>query len=484
MKFLPASLKSVLLLSSAFLAFSPLYASAVEEAKLSEKIEKTPLPANISPEKKKEALETIKLLQLFGTIMDVAHTEYVEPVSDKKLIENGLKGMLSNLDPHSGYMPEEEFQSMKNEIEGHFGGLGMEVQQDSGHIRVVSALDDTPASRAGIQSGDLITDVDDAPLAGLPLIKAVEKLRGKPGSKVVLKLIQAKTGKSLTLSLKREKIKVRMVRSALYHDNLAYLRLSEFGDHAASELAAAFNKVQKEAAANKTKLKGVILDLRNNPGGRLDEAVAVSREFIPSGEIVSIRARKAESNQSWKADGSEITHNLPLVVLINSGSASASEIVAGAVKDHQRGLILGTRSFGKGSVQSVIPLPDNQGALRLTTARYYTPSGHSIQKFGISPDIEIFESSDDSKYFVFHEADFTGALENEDKKPLDAPRTLSPEAKKVPSVPPKSWPEFDLLKPSTDFQLQQAINILEKGLDAYFVKEPPKKVVSETSSKK
>ncbi|QCE32543.1 S41 family peptidase [Acetobacteraceae bacterium] len=482
MKFLRSSAKSFFFLSCSLFLLFPAYLSA-EEGTSDTPVEKEILPQSISPEKKEEAVQTIKLLQLFGTIMDVAHAEYVEPISDKTLIENGLKGMMSNLDPHSSYMSQEEFQGMKNEIEGHFGGLGMEVQQDNGHIRVIAALDDTPASRAGIKSGDLITEVDKKPLAGVPLLKAVTQLRGKPGSKVNLTILQIQTGKNVSITLKREKIKVKMVRSALYNDHIAYLRLSEFGDNASHELKDAFNQLEKEAEIKNQKLKGLILDLRNNPGGRLDEAVAVSRDFITSGEIVSIRARQKEDNKSWKAKGTDITHNLPLIILINSGSASASEIVAGAVQDHQRGLLLGTRSFGKGSVQTVIPLPDNQGALRLTTARYYTPSGRSIQRFGISPDIEVFESNDESKYFVFHEADFITALSNEEKTPETSKIILPEAAKKIPKTPPKSWPEFDLLKPKTDFQLQQAINLLEKGLNKSFIKEVPQKVL-QTSKKK
>ncbi|MCX5615091.1 S41 family peptidase [Bombella saccharophila] len=414
--------------------------------------------------------ETVRMLTLLGTVMDIAHSEYVTPLPNKKLIRNAIDGMISNLDPHSSYMDAQQLKDMQDEMSGQFGGLGLQVQGDAGHVRVVSPIDDTPAARAGIQSGDVITMVDNKSIADLTLDQAVRKMRGKPGTQIILTILRPKTGKVQTITLKREIIHVQIVRSALY-GRVGYIRLSEFDDDAEKELHKAYVKLVQSVAKTPGKtLSGLILDLRSDPGGKLDQAIAVSRDFVKDGEIVSIRGRHPEGNQHWDGVGKDITHGLPIIVLTNAGSASASEIVSGALKDHHRGMIMGERTFGKGSVQTIIPIAD-QGAIRLTTARYYTPSGRSIQGLGITPDIPVLASRDDDTLFTFHEADLAHTITNTDGKlPKETPRTDLPAlAKTVERLPPAKWPSFDPTKPETDFQLQQALHLLNAmagGADA------------------
>lgn len=404
--------------------------------------------------------ETVRLLTLLGTVMDVVKAEYVHPVSDKDLINNALDGMVGELDPHSSYMTAAQFKDMQTEISGKFGGLGLQVQAESGHVRVVSPIDGTPAARAGIQTGDFITMVDHKSIDGLTLDQAVRKMRGDPGTSISLTVVRPKTGKTLTFDMKREIVHVQIVRSALY-GSTAYIRLTEFDDDLEGAMHTAFEKLKAEAAKSPAhKLTGVILDLRSNPGGKLDQAIAVSDDFIKEGEIVSIRGRHPENNQRWDAKGTDITNGLPIVVLTNGGSASASEIVAGALKDHRRAVILGEKTFGKGSVQTLIPIGD-QGAVRLTTARYYTPSGRSIQGLGITPDITVAETKDDDGY-GYREADLSHILTNVGgNRTTETPRTDLPAiSKSIPKAPPADWPKFDLTKPATDFQLQQAIKVV------------------------
>nr|WP_294917230.1 S41 family peptidase [uncultured Neokomagataea sp.] len=405
--------------------------------------------------------ETVRLLTLFGTVMDVVKSEYVHPVSDKDLINNALDGMVGNLDPHSSYMTAAQFKDMQTEISGKFGGLGLQVQDESGHVRVVSPIDDTPAAKAGIQPGDFITMVDHKSIDGLTLDQAVRKMRGDAGTSISLTIVRPKTGKTLNFDLKREIIHVQIVRSALY-GSTAYIRLTEFDDDLENAMHTAYRKLQAEAKTRTPggKLTGLILDLRSNPGGKLDQAIAVSDDFIKDGEIVSIRGRHPENNQRWDARGTDITDGLPIVVLTNGGSASASEIVSGALKDHHRAIILGEKTFGKGSVQTLIPVGD-QGAIRLTTARYYTPSGRSIQGLGITPDIPVAETHDDDN-FEYREADLSHILTNiGGNRTVAEPRTdLPPIAKSIPKAPPANWPAFDPAKPATDFQLQQGLKVL------------------------
>jgi carboxyl-terminal processing protease len=405
--------------------------------------------------------ETYRLLTLFGDVFERVRAEYVEPVADKDLVENAINGMLTGLDPHSNYMNAKTFRDMQVQTRGEFGGLGIEVTQDNGFIKVITPIDDTPASRAGVKSGDLILALDGQSVQGLSLNDAVDKMRGPPASKIKLTIKREGVETPLELSLTREVIKIQVVKSHLEGNDIGYIRVTSFNEQTDSGLRKAFNQLKAEAGDH---LRGIVLDLRNNPGGLLDQAVAVGDDFISEGEIVSTRARHPEDSQRWDAKGGDITNNLPMVVLINGGSASASEIVAGALQDHRRAVLVGTRSFGKGSVQTVIPLPGN-GAMRLTTARYYTPSGRSIQGLGIAPDVEVQASRTDQPHFgPEREADLKGALRNTGGvAATDAPppRTdLPPMVRDVPKLPPESWPAFDPVKPDTDFQLQQALAVV------------------------
>jgi len=336
------------------------------------------------------ATDTYRQLELFGLIFDQVREHYVDNPDTHKLVESAVSGMLSGLDPHSSYMDAKEFSEMQVENSGEFGGLGMEVTMEDGVVKVVSPIDDTPAAKAGILANDLILELDGAEVKGLTLQQAVEKMRGPINTQVRLKIQRKGVEKPLDVTLTRETIKVRTVKSHREGDDVGYMRLSQFNAQAASELKKAISELQ---GSEPDKIKGYILDLRNNPGGLLDQAVEVSNAFLDRGEIVSLRGRDPDDAQRFdaKPGQGDLIRGKPLVILINGGSASASEIVAGALQDQKRATILGTRSFGKGSVQTIIPLGSGNGALRLTTARYYTPSGKSIQAKGISPDIEVLQ---------------------------------------------------------------------------------------------
>src|SRR6201996_19093 len=346
-----------------------------------------------------------EMLKVFGDVMERVRADYVDPVDDKELVENAINGALTGLDPHSSYMNAKAFRDMQVQTKGEFGGLGIEVSEEKGIIKVVSPIDDTPAARAGIKPGDIITALDGKTLIGMSLNDAVDKMRGPPNSKIVLTIKRQDVEKPLEVSLIRETIKIQVVKSRMEPNDIGYIRLSQFTEQADSGIKAAVKALK---AQNGGKLRGLVLDLRNNPGGLLDQAVSVSSDFIDQGEIVSTRARHPEDSQRWDAKGDDILHGAPLVVLVNNGSASASEIVSGALQDHRRAVLVGTRSFGKGSVQTVIPLPGN-GAMRLTTARYYTPSGRSIQGLGIQPDVEVSASRTETPHFLpDREADLRG----------------------------------------------------------------------------
>ncbi len=401
--------------------------------------------------------DTYRLLTLFGDVFERVRAEYVDPVNDRDLVENAINGMLTGLDPHSNYMNAKAFRDMQVQTRGEFGGLGIEVTQENGFIKVISPIDDTPASRAGVKAGDLIVALDGKTVQGLTLNEAVDRMRGVPNSKIVLTIRREGNDKPIDLAMQREVIHIQVVRQHLEGGDIGYIRLTSFNEQTDAGLKAAFHTLEQQSG---NKLKAIILDLRNNPGGLLDQAVAVSDDFLHQGEIVSTRARHPEDSQRWNAKDHDITEGLPLVVLINGGSASASEIVAGALQDHHRAILLGTRSFGKGSVQTVIPLPGN-GAMRLTTARYYTPSGRSIQGLGIAPDVEVAASRTETAHFgPEREADLNHVLSNSGGTP-PAPATprndLPPVAKEIPNKPPEGWPTFDAAKPETDFQLQQAL---------------------------
>ncbi len=407
-----------------------------------------------------DSADTYRLLTLFGDVFERVRAEYVEPVNDRDLIENAINGMLTGLDPHSSYMNAKAFGDMQVQTRGEFGGLGIEVTQDNGFIKVVSPIDDTPAARAGIKPGDLILTLDGRTLQGLSLNDAVDQMRGKPDTTINLTIKREGVADPVQVTMKREIIKLQVVKSRLDGD-VGYIRLSSFNEQSDPALRRAIASLRKQAG---DKLKGFVLDLRNNPGGLLDQAVAVSNDFLNRGEIVATRARHADESQRWDAKaGGDLTGGLPLVVLMNNGSASASEIVGGALQDQRRAVIVGVRSFGKGSVQTVIPLPGN-GAMRLTTARYYTPSGRSIQGLGITPDVEVHETrAEPPKFGPEREADLNHVLSNSGGTPQQSapPRTDLPTiAKEIPSKPPENWPSFDPTKPDTDFQLQQGETVL------------------------
>jgi carboxyl-terminal processing protease len=365
------------------------------------------------------AADTYKNLSLFGDVFDKVRADYVERPDEQKLVESAINGMLTSLDPHSSYLDAKGFKDMRTQTEGKFGGLGIEVTQEDGLVKVVSPIDDTPASRAGIMSGDLIFAIDDDNVQGLTLNQAVDKMRGQINTPVKLTILRGKDKEKHEIKLVRAEIHIKSVRSHKEGEDVGYIRISQFNEETSDGLRSAMQKFQQEMPGDK--LKGYIVDLRNNPGGLLDQSIQVVNSFIDHGEIVSTRGRTADETQRYNARASsDISKGKPVIVLINGGSASASEIVAGALQDHKRATILGTRSFGKGSVQTIIPLGGANGALRLTTARYYTPSGRSIQAKGIDPDITLLQDVPDElkgKDDTKGEASLKGHLKNgEDEK--------------------------------------------------------------------
>lgn len=391
--------------------------------------------------------DTYELLNLFGEVMERAKATYVEDVDDKKLIEAAINGMLVSLDPHSSYLDAQNFKYMNEQTKGKFGGLGIEVTMEQSVVKVVSPIDDTPASRAGIKPGDYITNIDGENVVGMSLNDAVDKMRGKPGTKVKLTIRRIDT-KPFDVTLKREEIKIQSVKNDIKADDVIYVRITSFSEDVDKNVEKAIKKALKD---KKGKISGIVLDVRNNPGGLLDQAVAVSDLFLDQGEIVSTRSRNPEDTIRYTATAGDVTNGLPIVVLINDGSASASEIVAGALQDHKRAVLLGEKSFGKGSVQTVVPL-GSYGAMRLTTARYYTPSGRSIQAKGIEPDVEVHPAKVEEidKGYNFSEAEYSNALKNE---------TADTEAK-TKSAKPK---DDDWRK---DYQLSRAVDLV-KALGIY-----------------
>ena len=383
--------------------------------------------ANAKPSPKEEPINTYELLNLFGEIMERTKSSYVEEVNDKQLVEAAINGMLTSLDPHSSYLTEEDFRYMNEQTKGKFGGLGIEVTMENGVVKVVSPIDDTPASKAGIKAGDYITDIDGETVIGLTLNEAVSKLRGKVGTRVKI-TIRRINEKPFDVTLKRDEIKVQAVKSEIKNDDILYVRISAFNEDIDKDIEKAVEKAQKEL---KNKLAGIVIDVRNNPGGLLDQAVGVSDLFLERGEIVSTRSRNEEDTIKYSATAGDIANGLPIVVMINEGSASASEIVAGALQDHHRAVILGEKSFGKGSVQTVLQLRNN-AAMRITTARYYTPSGRSIQAKGIEPDIVVKQAKlEEIKNYGLNlsEADLKGALKNEQENNKDKGKTAKDKEK-------------------------------------------------------
>ena len=416
------------------------------------------------PEKKPDPAETYRQLNLFGDVFERVRAQYVDPVTDEKLMEYAINGMLSSLDPHSSYLDEKDFGDMRIQTKGEFGGLGIEVTMEDGLVKVVSPIDDTPAFKAGIKAGDYITHLDAKPIMGMSLAEAVDAMRGKVGSPVELTVRREGVAEAIKIKITRDVIRIQSVRSRVEgNGTVGYVRITTFNQNTEEGLKSAVEKIKKETGAN---LIGYILDLRNNPGGLLDQAIAVSDAFLDKGEIVSTRGRDQKDIKRDNATPGDITNGLPVVILINGGSASASEIVSGALQDHRRAVLMGTRSFGKGSVQTVIPLPGH-GAMRLTTARYFTPSGRSIQAKGIEPDIFVEQAKIEKITEAgFHEEDLKGALANPDKPKEEAPKpVVAPEAVKIDEKTGKPVDPKDKDVP-LDYQLERGVDLL-RGLALY-----------------
>ena len=338
--------------------------------------------------------DTYRELNLFGDVFERVRADYVEKPDDSKLVESAINGMLAGLDPHSSYMDPKSFRDMQVQTRGEFGGLGIEVTMEDGLVKVVAPIDDTPAAKAGVMANDVITHLDDEAVQGLTLNQAVDKMRGPVNTKIKLTIMRKGADKPIEVSIVRDIIRVKSVRWHPEGGDVGYIRITQFNEQTTDGLKQAINDLNAQLGADK--IKGYLVDLRNNPGGLLDQAISVSDTFLEKGEIVSTRGRNPEETQRFNARPGDMTKGKPVIVLINGGSASASEIVAGALQDQKRATLIGTRSFGKGSVQTIIPLGAGNGALRLTTARYYTPSGRSIQAKGISPDIEVLQDVPDN----------------------------------------------------------------------------------------
>ena len=382
-------------------------------------------------------------LDLFSDAFERVRANYVRPVKDSELVDAAIQGMVSNLDPHSSYMDAKMYGDMQISTKGQFGGVGIEVTQEDGFIKVISPIDGTPASRAGIKSGDRIVGIDGSSIAGLPLNDSIDKMRGAAGTKITLTIVREGEKKPFDVTLTRA-IVAYEADTWRREGDIGYIRMPAFNEQTADGLEKAVKDLKKQIGPG---IKGYVLDLRNNPGGLLDQAIQVSDDFLTSGEIVSTRGRHSEDTQRYDAKGGDITDGKPVVVLINAGTASASEIVSGALQDHKRATVIGLTSFGKGSVQTIIPLGENRGALRLTTARYYTPSGHSIQAQGIIPDIQVAQGDEAAipKLARPSEANLRGHLSGE---PIPAKRVNAPVIKPAPG------------KKYDDFQLSYALDLL------------------------
>ncbi|MGZ8331235.1 MAG: S41 family peptidase, partial [Rhodoplanes sp.] len=374
--------------------------------------------------------DTYRQLNLFGDIFERVRSHYVEKPEDAKLVEAAINGMLNGLDPHSSYMDPKSFRDMQVQTRGEFGGLGIEVTMEDGLVKVVAPIDDTPAAKAGIRANDVITHLDDEAVQGMTLNQAVEKMRGPVNTKIKLTIMRKGQDKPIEVSITRDVIRVRSVRMRTEGEDIGYIRITQFNEQTSEGLKKAITDITTQISNDK--LKGYVLDLRNNPGGLLDQAISVSDAFLERGEIVSTRGRNAEETQRFNARPGDLTKGKPVIVLINGGSASASEIVAGALQDHRRTTVIGTRSFGKGSVQTIIPLGSGNGALRLTTARYYTPSGKSIQAKGIIPDIEVLQEVPDEvkgRTETKGESSLRGHLKADGEEQAGSQSYVPPEAK-------------------------------------------------------
>lgn len=430
-----------------------------------------------------EKNETLQLLGLFGDVFDRIRSDYVEEVKDSDLVEAAMNGMLSSLDPHSGYMNEKAFKEMQVQTKGEFGGLGIEVGMENGLVRVITPIDDTPAFKAGVKAGDYIARIDDVDVMGLTLNEAVDKMRGAVDSKIKLTIFREDVNEPIEINVTRAVIKPKSAKARAEGNDIAYIRIAQFTETTTDTMREEFKRIQKDLP----KLRGVVLDLRNNPGGLLDQAVSVSDAFLKQGEVVSTRERDPKNTKRYSAKtGNElVANNIPVVVLMNNGSASASEIVAGALQDQKRAIVMGIKSFGKGSVQTVIPIPEH-GAIRLTTARYYTPSGNSIQNKGITPDIEVQPAKIEllkNADKIRKEAELRKRLDNLDDKKANEKKTASDKStdkadKDIATNSPDKTDNKDSGKDkngntkkqnaegSDDFQLQRAIDLL-RGLNVY-----------------
>ena len=374
--------------------------------------------------------DTYKNLNLFGDVFEKIRSDYVEKPNEQKLIESAISGMLTSLDPHSSYMDSKSFRDMQVQTRGEFGGLGIEVTQEDGLVKVVTPIDDTPAARAGILSGDIISAIDGESVQGMTLNQAVDKMRGQVNTAVKLTILRGSAREARDIAITRAVIQIKSVRFRQEGDDVGYIRITQFNEQTYDGVKSAISKFSANVPSDK--FKGYVLDLRNNPGGLLDQSIAVSNAFLTQGEIVSTRGRNADETQRYNARPGDLSKGKPVIVLVNGGSASASEIVAGALQDHKRATIVGTRSFGKGSVQTIIPLGQNNGALRLTTARYYTPSGRSIQAKGIEPDIQILQDVPDElkgKDDTKGEASLKGHLKNGDEEKTGSQAYVPPDPK-------------------------------------------------------
>jgi carboxyl-terminal processing protease len=403
--------------------------------------------------------ETYKQLNLFGDVFELVRSNYVDDVTDDTLVEGAINGMLTSLDPHSNYLNSKNFNDMKVQTRGEFGGLGIEVSMENGLVKVVSPIDDTPAAHAGLKPGDLITHLDSTPVQGLTLPEAVEKMRGPINSDITL-TIRREGREAFDVKLTRANIKIQSVRSHIEGNNIAYVRITSFNEQTDVGLNNAMKNLKQQA---NNKLIGVVLDLRNNPGGLLDQAVAVSDAFLDKGEIVSTRGRRSDDAQRYTARSGDIASGLPVAVLINGGSASASEIVAGALQDHHRAVLIGTKSFGKGSVQTIIPLAGH-GAMRLTTARYYTPAGRSIQARGIDPDI-VVEAAKIERTPAKDDKTASAADKKDDKSTSAADKKDDKGAKdekgaKGDAAAEKSSVDPSIIGTPDDYQLARAVDML------------------------
>ena len=396
--------------------------------------------------------EKYKYLDLFGQVFDRVRSSYVEEVTDQELIEKAIDGMLSGLDPHSGFMNEEVFQEMQMDTEGKFGGLGIEITMEEGFVKVIAPIEDTPAYEAGVLAGDYIIQIDETPVFGLTLNEAVELMRGKKGESIVITISRANT-EPFEIEIIRDYIKIRSVKSEVFN-NIGYLRITSFNEQTESGVLDAIKKIEKE-----NQIKGYVLDVRSNPGGLLTQAVKVTDIFLERGEIVSTRGRDKKDIRRYRAKKIDRTNGKPLVVIIDGGSASASEIVAGALQDHRRAIIIGTQSFGKGSVQTIMPFQVSNSndltGIRLTTARYYTPSGESIQGKGITPDIVIEQGEFESfEYRRFSEADLKDSLDKDNNDTKNENKNTEDE-----------MTEFEK-RLAVDYQLQRAIDLI-RGVSFY-----------------